>query len=64
MQWLDFQLDQTQQQTFFLFLEFPIMWYSQTGDHQQEDLTKYGYRPRYEREKKKTISYLLDVVDF
>ncbi len=45
MQWLDFQLDQTQQQTFFIIIKFPIMWYGQTGDHQQEDLTKYDNRP-------------------
>jgi len=27
---------------FFFFLNFQLC---QTGDHQQEDLTKYGYRP-------------------
>jgi hypothetical protein len=43
------------------------MWYSQTGDHQQEDLTKYGYRPDMKVKNKLTIilyfGYLLDVVD-
>jgi len=29
----------------FLFKIFPVFWYSQTSDYQQEYLAKFGYRP-------------------
>jgi hypothetical protein len=43
----------------FVFSFFPILWYSKTGNHQQEDLAKFGYKPDSESGKiYESLSYL------